>query len=233
MRLRQKPMKKLFLVLFFFVVLLFFILYLYGWKNQGKTLEAAMNLPWQVSVSPTGETHVLGVDIGDTTFKELMFKLKLLAEPALFEAPDGRLNLEAYFGKKKFGVLEARLIADLDADEILLKKMLKEQVDKDSTPSNHWKYALNVENTRLANSLRVWRLIYLPVTDYQLKQMKFFGEPDEMIQINETAQYWLYPSRGVALLWDTEGKEIFYYVAQKDFARLKSSLPMKTQIQRY
>ena len=190
------------------------------------------NLPWHVSTTADGSTHVFGVDVGTMTFKEIMFKLKYLAEPALFEASDGTLSLEAYFGKKKFGVLEARLIAEIDADEAILKTMLAEKVgDRDSTPSNHWKYGLSVKNTRVANDLRVWRLIYLPVTDYGMKQMNFFGQPEEKLKVNETAEYWLYPSRGMALLYDTAGKEIFYYAAQKDFARLKAALPRETVVQ--
>ena len=196
-----------------------------------KKLKAQTKLPWQVTSTADGSTHVLGVDIGNTTFKQLMFKLQWLAEPALFEAPDGKLTLEAYFGKKKFGILEARLIAEMDADETLLKKMRAEEVDKSSTPSNHWKYALNIQNTRLANELRIWKLVYLPVTDYDLKQMKFFGEPQEILKINNTAEYWLYPSRGIALLYDTDGKEIFYYAAKKDYARLRESLPKETVMQ--
>ena len=200
---------------------------------SGVEVKYKASLPWQVSTKADGTTHILGVDIGDATFKELMFKLKLLAEPALFEASNGDLSLEAYFGKKKFGVLEARLVVEMDADEVLMKKMLKEQMGRDSTPSNHWKYSLSVENTKLANDLRVWRLIYLPITDYEPKQMKFFGEPDEKIKVSESAQYWLYPNRGMVLLWDTESKEIFYYVANKDFDKLKKSLPMEAQVQRY
>lgn len=223
-------MKRLIIGSLFFALLGFGALKL---MFSGVEVKYKAALPWQVSTKADGTTHILGVDIGDTTFKELMFKLKLLAEPALFEGPDGDLTLEAYFGKKKFGVLEARLVVELDADEVLLKKMLKEQIDKDSTPSNHWKYGLSVENTKLANDLRVWRLIYLPITDYEPAQMKFFGEPDEKIQVSETAQYWLYPNRGMVLLWDTDGKEIFYYVANKDFDRLKKSLPMEAQVQRY
>jgi hypothetical protein len=198
--------------------------------DSNTTEKLNKNLPWQVSTTQGGATHVLGVDIGNITFKQLMFKLQLLAEPALFEAADGSLTLEAYFGKKKFGVLEARLIAEMDADEKLLKTMLKEQMGKDSTPSNHWKYALSVKNTRLANDLRVWRLVYLPVADYDLKQMKFFGEPEEILKINNTAEYWLYPDKGMALLYDSDGKEIFYYAAPKDYQRLRKSLPMKRQI---
>ena len=188
------------------------------------------NLPWNVSVNPDGTTHILGVDIGTTTFKELMFKLQLLAEPGLFEAKDGSLKLEAYFGKKKFGILEARLVAEMDAEDSILKKMLKEQVGRDSTPSNHWKYKLNIENTRIANELRVWRLVYLPISDYETKQIKFFGEPEETIKVNKTAQYLLFPSKGLVVLWDTDGKEVFYYVAKKDFERLRKSLPMKKLI---
>ncbi len=198
--------------------------FLSGNDKENKAV-AATGLPWQVSTTANGATHVLGVDIGETTFKELMFKLKLLAEPALFETPEGNLFLEASFGKKKFGVLEARLIAEMEADQSIFKAMKEGNTGRDSTPSNHWKYSLSIESTKVANDLRVWRLMYLPIADFEKKQMQFFGEPQEKIQVTDNAQYWLYPNKGMALLWDKEGKEIFYYAAPKDFPRLKKSLP--------
>jgi len=206
------------------VVVLFW--FLSGNEKENKAI-AATGLPWQVSTTESGATHILGVDIGETTFKELMFKLRLLAEPALFETPEGNLFLEASFGKKKFGVLEARLIAEMEADQSVFKAMKDKNTGRDSTPSNHWRYSLSIESTKVANDLRVWRLVYLPIADYDLKQMNFFGEPQEKIQINENAQYWLYPKKGMVLLWDKEGSEIFYYAAPKDFSRLKESLPTK------
>jgi len=210
-----------------FILGIFILLVACGSTNK----ETIKNyLPWKATATSDDATHVLGVDIGKTTFKELMFSLQLLAEPALFQSKDNKLTLEAYFGKKKFGVLEARLVAEMDADEATLKKFLKEQVGRDSTPSNHWKYKLSIVNTRIANDLRVWRLVYMPVADYEPKQIKFFGTPEETIKINDTAQYLLFPSKGTVVLWDTAGKEMFYYVAKKDFERLKKSLPMKNQI---
>ena len=210
------------------ILLLGFLVILTGCGEDIKE-KAKTNLPWHSAVTKEGYTQFLGVDIGKSTFKEMMFTLKLLAEPALFEdAKSKKLTLEAYFGKKKFGILEARLIVEMDADKALLKKMKEESVgDRDSTPSNHWKYELTVKNTKIANDLRIWRLIYLPTTDYEIKQMNFFGKPEEKLKVNETAEYWLYPSKGVVLLYDTAGKEIFYYVAKRDFARLKESLPKK------
>jgi hypothetical protein len=199
----------------------------------GKNTEESLNksMPWKATVTADGYTKVLDVDIGKATFKEIMFKLQLLAEPALFETADGKLSLEAYFGKKRFGALEARLIAEMDADQTLLKQMLDNKVgDREATPSNLWKYRITVKSTKIANDLRVWRLIYLPISDYEIKQMKFFGEPAEKLKISETAEYWLYPTRGMALLYDTAGKEIFYFVAPKEFQRLKDSLPKEAVI---
>lgn len=191
-----------------------------------STDEPQTKLPWQVTTNSDGTTHVVGVDIGNATFKDLMFKTRLLAEPAVFETPKGKLSLEAYFGKKKFGLLEARLVAEIDADEAILKQMLEEKVGtRDSTPSGNWKYTLSIKNTKIANDLRVWRLIYLPTPDFDLKQMNFFGVPEEKLKVNDTAEYWLYPSKGMALLYDTAGKEIFYYASQQDFPRLKAALP--------
>ena len=199
----------------------------------GKNTEESLNksMPWKAIVTADGYTQVLGVDIGKDTFKDIMFKLQLLAEPALFETKDGNLSLEAYFGKKRFGALEARLIIEIDADQTRLKQILDDKIgDREATPSNLWKYRISVKSTKIANDLRVWRLIYLPISDYGLKQMSFFGEPEEKLKVSETAEYWLYPTRGMALLYDTAGKEIFYFVAPKEFQRLKDSLPKEAVI---
>ncbi len=220
-------MNKILMVFLFVCIVTFGLFWSFSGNDEENKAIAATGLPWQVTTTGNGATHVLGVDIGEITFKELMFKLKLLAEPALFETPEGVLSLEANFGKKKFGVLEARLIAEMEADQSIFQAMKDDNTGRDSTPSNHWKYSLSVKITKVANDLRVWRLVYLPIADFELKQMKFFGEPQEKIKVNDNAQYWLYPEKGMALLWDKEGKEIFYYAAPKDFARLKKSLPTK------
>ena len=213
------------------VILLSLLLWLSACgKNTQESLNK--NTPWKATVTADAFTRVLDLDIGKATFKEIMFKLKLLAEPALFETKDGKLSLEAYFGKKRFGALDARLIVEMDADQTLLKQMLDDKVgDREATPSNLWKYKISVKSTKIANDLRVWRLIYLPVSDYGIKQMSFFGEPEEKLKVSDTAEYWLYPTRGMALLYDTAGKEIFYYVAPKEFQRLKDSLPKKPVIE--
>lgn len=185
------------------------------------------NLPWKVSITESGATEVFGITVGDMTLKELSIRLKKIADTALFETPKGDLSIEAYFGKTTIGLLEGRLIADVEASDEFLKTELSHSKDRDSTPNNNWKHQLSTEGAAEIVDMNIWRLVYIPVAEYEEKQIKFFGEPKETIKVTKTAQYRLFPDKGIALLWDTDGGDIFYYVAPKDFARLKASLPME------
>ncbi|MCK5813026.1 MAG: hypothetical protein KAH03_02165 [Cocleimonas sp.] len=185
------------------------------------------NLPWKVSITESGATNVFDIAVGEVTLKELSIRLKKIADTALFQTPKGSLSIESYFGKTTIGLLEGRIIADLDANDEFLKAELNHAKDRDSTPNNNWKYQLSTEGAREIVSMRIWRLVYIPIAEYEEKQIKFFGKPKEIINVTKTAQYRLFPDKGIALLWDTDGGEIFYYVAPKDFPQLKASLPME------
>jgi len=185
------------------------------------------NLPWKTSITESGATRVFGINVGDITLKELSIKLKKIADTALFETPQGDLSIEAYFGKTTIGLLEGRIIADLDAGDEFLKTERKRAKDRNPTPNNNWKYQLSTEGATEIVDMNIWRLVYMPIGQYEEKQIKFFGEPEEIIKVTETAQYRLFPEKGIVLLWDTEGGEIFYYVAPRDFERLKQQLPME------
>ncbi len=87
-------MKRLIIGSLFFALLGFGVL---KFMFSGVEVKYKATLPWLVSTKEDGTTHILGVDIGDATFKELMLKLKLLADPALFEAPKWRLNPGSLF----------------------------------------------------------------------------------------------------------------------------------------
>lgn len=185
------------------------------------------NLPWKTSVTASGATQVFGIAIGEVTLKELSLRLRKISDTALFETPKGELSIESYFGKVAIGLLEARIIADLEVSDEFLNTERQHAKNRDSTPNNNWKYQLTTEGLAETVNKVVWRMVYLPTGQYEEKQIKFFGKPEEIIKITKTAQYRLFPSKGIALLWDTDGGEIFYYVAPKDFLRLKESLPMK------
>ena len=189
--------------------------------------------PWDIKQTETGATQVFDLDIGRVSLYEMMQTLHKIAEINIFEDKQGKRVLEAYFSKMKLGFLDAVFIAEMDiqteqsADFIAQLK----RGDRKAMPSGRWKYSLTENSIQVANSYRVWRLIYIPTAEYNtLSLQKQFGIPTEKERLNATLSYWYYPKKGLAILYDTAGSEIFYYVAQDEFARLKAVLP-KQEIQ--
>ncbi|HIO92258.1 MAG TPA: hypothetical protein EYG68_05355 [Leucothrix mucor] len=207
-------------VLFFTLLVL-----LSACEPQKKDTE---NLPWKISITDSGATRVMGMDIGEITLKGISIRLNHIANTLMFETSKGELNVESYFGRIMIGLLEGRIIADLDASDEFLDRERKSSTGREATPNNNWQYKLSIKAEKEIIKMRVWRMVYMPVTQYEEKQIKFFGEPEETIKVTETAVYRLYPKKGLAILWDSNGGEIFYYAAPKEFARLKASLPMES-----
>jgi hypothetical protein len=205
----------------YLLIILFFLLTACEPKERDTK-----NLPWKTALTESGATHVFGVAVGEVTLKELSITLQKIADTALFETPKGTLSIESYFGKTMIGLLEGRVIADLEASDEFLKIERGYAKERDATPNNNWKYKLTTEGLEKIVDMVVWRIVYLPTGEYKEKQIHFFGKPAEIITLTKTAQYRLFPTKGIVLLWDTDGGEIFYYVAPKDFSRLKASLPM-------
>jgi len=211
------------------VILLLLGLMLAGWLySKGEQSNGEVTLPWKIKLSESGATRVFGMDIGRLTLKEMMLSLHKLAEASVFENREGVLSLEAYFGKTRLGIFDATLIADIDASQVELKNFISllKVSDREGTPSGNWKYKLAEESVQQANDMRVWRLVYIPSANYDVVTIeKQFGKPDNKEPLGDGLTYWYYPKKGVVVLEDQNGGEVFYYVAPDEFSRLQAALP--------
>jgi hypothetical protein len=189
--------------------------------------QAKRDNPWQIESPDNGATRVFGLDIGRLTLQELMMSLHKVAELSVFEDQQKQLTLEAYFGKAKLGIFNAKLIAEMDASQEQLRPFIAFNKEKDGTPSGRWKYNItHTEHVQAANAWRVWKLLYIPSANYEpISIEKYFGKPDSKESLSEQHHYWYYPDKSFVILEDTEGKETFYYVAPEDYQRLLKSLP--------
>ena len=223
---RGFSMRRLLVVMF---ILLLVGLILAQWLGSNAQKP---HLPWDIKPLDSGATQVFDLDIGRLTLKEMMQKLHKIAEVNVFEDKHGDRLLEAYFSKMKLGVLEAVLIAELDIEAKKLAYFIRKSNvnDRAATPSGRWKYVLTETLRQQVNQLRVWRLIYIPVAEYnEVTLNKQFGTPNSKEVLSENLSYWYYPAKGLVILYDTSGSEIFYYVAQDEFERLKTALPKQKQ----
>ena len=181
-------------------------------------------LPWQVTLLDNGQTDVLSVSPGVTTLREFSERFGSLPELMLFQKPSGELFLEGYLGKVKVGRFDARIIAELDATNEFMQSVLALNLDRTPTPNNLWQYKLSEEQMLEAVDFKVWRFMYISIAAYEEKQIDYFGEPESIEKVTDTAEYRYYPKIGTVVMWDTDDKEIFYYTSPADFPRLKQAL---------
>lgn len=181
-------------------------------KQLDETVKVE-DLPWHVTVFPDGSSEVFGVHLGQTTLHALAQRLENIPEVGLFIDTEGYRSLEAYFGRVRLGVLEAKLVARLQVSPELLDGFEATAVNNEPMPSGARKLELTEDNLKQAFELPVSELTYAPYAQYDAELVKErFGEPEERFAVSDTGEYWLYPQLGLALLLDTEGKEFLEYV---------------------
>lgn len=181
------------------------------------------DLPWEVTVFADGSSEVFGVHLGVTTLRALTEKLEAYPDVALFQQADGTSSLEAYFGRVRLGVLDARLVAVLAAEPEQLAAWAKAPTSDKPMPSGARKLELSEDELLQTFGLSIMELTYVPYAQYEEELvLRRFGEPAERVSLGANSAYWLYPERGLALLLDREGREVLEYSAPARFADLRA-----------
>lgn len=230
------PMKK---ILLFALVAAIALVMLYIGKMEQKTVRVEA-LPWQVEVLDENRLGVLGVVVGESTVWHGIHKWDGRPDIGLFESPEGELRLEAYFGKLKIGrvveegsaegekgkgIFDAYIIARLDASNEQMKEFYENKLDKKPMPSGHYKYELSEKQLSKAHDLPMTELSVIPSTQFSEEVVKQrFGEPDSIRALENERFLWLYGKKGLAMILDSEDKDILHYVTPARFKDLVSRL---------
>ncbi len=182
------------------------------------------DLPWQIDAHLANSTDVLGLEVGKDSLRDIASKLKKIPEVALFESGNKKV-IEAYFGSLSVGALKARIIAEPDYDLDFLQKHATFNSLGKPMPSGQRKYSLDEKAIDEVNALRIWKLAYIPVIDYQQGQIEqFFGKPNNIEMLQSGNEYWHYPMKGLVISYSKTGGEVFYYVSRLDYDRLLDNL---------
>ncbi len=212
-------MKKLVTVLVLFA--LGGLLLAYMVQETGKRVSVE-DLPWKVEALADGRSRVFGVILGQSTLREVIEHFGTLPEVGLFVAPNGDMSLEAYFGRLRLGLFEAKVIAMPAVDEASLRRYAGAKVSDSPMPSGARKLELTEAHLKEVYALTVAELTYVPAVQYETDVVtQRFGEPAEQLVVDDTRTYWLYPDMGLAMMIDSDGKEVLQYVAPRDFPGLR------------
>lgn len=199
-----------------------------GWISsfEGKQITIK-NPPWKVNTKNESVTDVFGMQVGKDSLLKIVETLKKVPELAAFVNPDGSRLIEAYFSR--VGTLKASYVAEVDLENTDLSTYARFDGQGKPMPSGKRKYTLSKTGISGSNTLRVWKIAYLPSTNYSEAQIEqFFGKPESKEAAAETIDYWYYPMKGLIVAHDKDGREVFYYSARSEYEKLKQSVPRES-----
>lgn len=169
------------------------------------------DLPWQVEVLPDGSRRVFGLDLGRATFGDAVRRFGRPEAVAVFVSADGTRALEADFGRRRLAGLEARIIAVLEMPDTLAVSAAGGEVQ----PSGAVRHTLSPGQWDAVMDRRILALTYSPV--YRGLDEPYltarFGVPERRMELDAGMVELEYPSRGIRLYVDPEGREVFEYRA--------------------
>lgn len=183
-------------------------------------------LPWDFEVNPQGNVEVFGLEIGESSMVDFRRLYDQRADLAIFRDPDGALSLEAYFGETAVGPLNAQVVLVADVGQEQLSEWASGSMNIDPTPSGARQMTMSDEAVRAAQHLPILSIHYAARADYSKALVeRRFGIPDEVrIEPNEeeNIEYWLYPQRGLMIILDEDGRDVFQYINPRNFNALEA-----------
>ena len=200
------------------VVILFVLFYLLKQTPENNKPITGV-YPWQIESLGAGVSRVFGIVLNETILKEVDTVFGMLPTIALYESKE-KLTLEAYYKNVSLGGLIGSFIFTLDARPDELESIKKESIKRERTKNNEVKYELGVLASVKAQRFRVKDLIYVPAAQWDEKTIvKRFGTPTHKIKLKtkEVGWHYLYPEKGLDLIYKKEGKEILQYVPPQNF----------------
>lgn len=203
------------------IVILFVLFYLLRQTPEDNKPIVGV-YPWQVEDLGGGVSRVFGIVLTETRLKEVDGIFRATPAVALYESKE-KLTLEAYYKNISLGGLIGSFIFTLDASRDELEKVKRESHKSERTDNNEIKYKLDKPASIKAKQLIVKNLIYIPTVQLDEEMiLKRFGEPAQKIKLKTKEQGWhyLYPEKGLDLIYKKEGKEVLQYVQPRSFNAL-------------
>ena len=192
----------------------------------GQSSAPGQDLPWQITASPDGATlTVFGLTLGESTVQDAVNKLGRRYELGVFQNPEGRLSLEAYFRDTVIGGLNVQMVLTARLSENMLNALRTHAGAGKPTAGGGRRYPVTEADTPVALDAVVTAITYMPVVKFDAGLVrKRFGEPAERIAAKD-GTHWLYPALGLDLLLGDQDHALLQYVPPMEFEqRLRAPL---------
>jgi hypothetical protein len=178
---------------------------------QGNNAYKPEELPWNSYRDDQGRVYALGLIVGQSTLADAMLRYGNDVEIKLFTDHDlNPTSVEAFFPTIYIGSIKSPLILRLKVSPERMQALMNEAPGVRATPTGNKEVLLSDFQARslLHNPIEVITLVAgkdLP----EQALLKRFGAPQEKRSESDHTERWIYPNKGLTIIVDPEGKEVF------------------------
>ncbi len=191
----------------------------------GNKGEQSDYLPWNITPTPDGSITVFGLTLGKSTLRETENRVQEHAEVSLFKQNDGQKKLEAYFDTTAVAGFRAKMVVEIMISDEMIEQYFNRGIRIAKTGGDKHKVTLNAQDLAEVYNTPIASLTYLPRMNLTPELIeKRFGVPAQKIEEREGVVHWLYPEKGLDVLFSEEEKDVLQYLPPRDFQRLMKPL---------
>ncbi len=183
------------------------------------------NLPWQTSITESGSLHVFDVTLEESTLWDAIKQWNSHPSVGIFSTNEKPESVEAYFDKVQLGPITAKIVVKLDTTPEQLTTLYSGRYNREPQPSGSYKFELGDAELKAAHQLKIREITYIPAPSSDAELItKRFGKPARFRQLKEERSLWMYPDKGLAIILDEGGKEVFQYINPRHFDELEKRM---------
>ncbi len=182
-------------------------------------------LPWQIETLPGGESRVFDLTLGKSTLTDARARFGPEMELAIVATPTEAGNVEGYYETLTLGFVAGKMIITADLPQDVIEGMRERAPKTEYMQSTTRKATLAEADRALALAAPIRGIAFIPSA--QLDEaviLERFGQPAERIRVGENLEHFLYPAKGLDVVLDSKGRELFQYVAPARFDALRAPL---------
>jgi hypothetical protein len=184
--------------------------------------------PWDIAISTDGKSHVFGVTIDDSSLKEAQQNWNEYPKVTLFITEGSPSKVEAYFQQVLLGGIKASIVAGINLSDKTLSSLINNGVRISTQGDGARKVTLDEGGIETVENSSISSITYLPKSKVSPEIIrKRFGEPSEIISIEEDLEHWIYSAIGLDVVVSSAGNNVFQYISPINIDRLTDPLRAK------
>lgn len=202
------------------------ILFLGASLLPDEELNPQLDTPWNVTVSANGNSHLLGITLGESTINEAQQYWKEAPKITLFIPEQGTPKVEAYFQEVTLDGIRANIVTEIEISDTQLQTLVEQGARISTQGDGSRKVTLDGEGVTVVEQSPISSLTYLPKANLSPAVIKKrFGLPTHTFRMEkDKIEHWVYPLIGLDLVLSDETKEVLQYVPPREIGRLLEPL---------